>query len=834
MTPMPWMERVKDYDRNGPGVAGYYLDTVALMASLCPMYVSVRNRSGDYERSDDPILQVALDAYRGALQSQSDLVFAAVRGREALGRVWVIRDDETGYNVTPVTRAIDAERIGWTDLYGRARISPVSAAWRSWYPDPYEPWEPISPMRRALPDLRRLRSFARNQTRAADSRMTTNGIVSFPLDPAAAGARPYDGLDNPAQGTGGRQGVPKAIDDFIEMAKLAHTDDEGPASMVPFPHEGPPPVFTELGRMIDPSALEGERIAIEGFARAVNFPQQLLTQGPGAANHWNEFLVQETAVKLSLAPKLQPVCDDVLVFHLRPMIEQFRRSLTEWRRSVDPRHVKVEFDLSFLLRRPSQVTEMLEAYRLGIATRQEVADELGLKGEVLTLPNGLSEFEMWELATMGKGAPYAEVDRDNNLIVPDPGMSGMGGPPGLPIGDQTGDPAALPAGPPSTDVGGQVADALGAGGGDAGGPPGGGDGTVTLPAGPPVTAALPMLPRMSVGKARAVQAMIEAAESPPDASDQGAAVESTSVTAALDTDPEVETTRRLWADAAANDVKVSAELAGILAAVSQAVQVEVAKQVIVAHPPRSEIRQRLAKLPVDQVWAEADPAVKANFPVDQVVADTVDRYRPQVQAAYDDAASGFLDRWGGVIAAVVVTGALVAATDTLLHGFNGWAVGRYRPTLVVTGQRPRVPRPRPTGPGVPVDVEPSGLGLVTGAGEPAVPPTTIVRDSMIVAGGARQDRNDLPIRDAGGNPTPESGGQWQGGSGWLTGHNVVAASPRPPIRWRWRHAFIRRPKVPFQPHVDLDGKVFDRPSDVPGGFFPSDHLWCGCAMLPEV
>ena len=138
------------------------------------------------------------------------------------------------------------------------------------------------------------------------------------------------------------------------------------------------------------------------------------------------------------------------------MIERFRHGLTEWRRSVDPRHIIVEYDLSFLLRRPSKTTEMMEAYRLGIATRQQVADELGIEGDILPLPNGLSEFEMWELATMGKGAPYAEVDRENNLIVPDP-MGGMGLPPA--------DPNAVtdvPLNAP-TDAGGAVSEALGTG-----------------------------------------------------------------------------------------------------------------------------------------------------------------------------------------------------------------------------------------------------------------------------------------------------------------------------------------------------------------------------------
>lgn len=839
--PMPWQEKVKDYDRNGPGIAGYYLDTVALMASLCPLYVSVRTPSGDWERSDDPILQVALDAWKGTLMSQPDLVFHAVRGRESLGRVWNIKDPETGHNVVSQITNLDDNRVGWRDLYGRPRITPIFAAdgsvlvWRSWYPDPYEMWEPTSPMRRALPNLRRLRSNVRNQTRAFDSRMTTNGILNFPIDPASAASRPFDGIDGPQQGTGGPQGVPQEIRDYMELAKLAHEDDEGVAAMVPFPRVGTPAVWTAVGREIDMGALEGERVALEGFARDVNFPQQLLTFGPGSANHWNEFLMQETAVKLSLAPKLQPVCNDVLVFHLIPMIHRFRSSLTEWRRSVDPRHVKIEFDLSFLLRRPSQVMELFRAYELGIATREQVAEELGLKGDLLAIPNGMSAYEHWELATPGKGAPYAEVDREGNLIVPDP--AAMGGAPPM-------DPAALPgaplpadpaaAGAPSVDAGAGMAQALGL-------PPTPGQ-TVTEPAPPSVVAALPPV-RWSAAKAQSVREMraiaaAEAAESPPDADPDHSAVVVASVTAALtDTeaeDPEVVAARKLFADAANADVRLSAELAGLLAALAAEVEREVARRVIIAHEPRSEIRAKLGRLPLGQVWQAADPEVKARFPLEETVNEVVARFEPQVQAAYEEAAQGFLERWGGVIAAVVVLAAIGAAVKSFSSGFEGWAIDRYRPRRAeapsaarMRAGRPSVPTRDPNGP--------SGLGMRTLTGESAVPPTMIVRDSMIVAGGAEPGRgNDLPVRDAGGNPTPTTGGPWRGGTGFLTGHNVVAAAPARPVRWRWRHAFIRRPKVPYPPHENLDGDVFDRPGDVPGGFFPSDHPFCSCAMLPEV
>lgn len=836
--PMPWQEKVKDYDLNGPGIAGYYLDTVALMASLCPLYVSVRTPSGDYERSDDPILQVALDAWRGTLMSQPDLVFHAVRGRESLGRVWNIKDPETGHNVVTQITNLDDTKVGWRDLYGRPRITPIYGGpgqaplvWRSWYPDPYEMWEPTSPMRRALPNLRRLRSNVRNQTRAFDSRMTTNGILNFPIDPATAASRPFDGIDSPEHGGGGQRGVPQEVRDYMELAKLAHEDDEGVAAMVPFPRVGQPAVWTAVGRELDMGALEGERVALEGFARDVNFPQQLLTFGPGSANHWNEFLMQETAVKLSLAPKLQPVCNDVLVFHLIPMIERFRASLTEWRRSVDPRHVKIEFDLSFLLRRPSQVMEMFRAYELGIATREQVAEELGLKGELLTIPNGMSAYEHWELATPGKGAPYAEVDREGNLIVPDP-AAGMGAPmdpaalpPGAPL---PGDPAA-----PAVDAGSSMSQALGM-------PPAAPNGTVTEPSPPPVVAALPPV-RWSAEKARSVhehRAIAAAAESPPDPDPDRSAVVVASVTAALtgteatDEDPEVVATRKLFADAAAADVRLSAELAALLAALAAEVEREVARRVIMAHEPRSEIRSKLGKLPLGQVWQNADPKVKSEFPLDETVNEVVARFEPQVQAAYEEAAQGFLERWGGVIAALVVLAAVDRAVRAFSVGFGDWAIDRYRPRR---REAPSAARMRARPPVLSRDPNgPSGLGLRTMQGEPAVPPTMIVRDSMIVAGGAETGRNDLPVRDAGGNPAPTTGGPWRGGTGFLTGHNVVAASPVRPIRWRWRHAFIRRPKEPFRPHLELDGEVFDRPGDVPGGFFPSDHPHCSCGIIPEL
>ena len=756
----PWQVRVMDYDRNGPGVAGYYLDVVALMAAMCPMYASVRSKTGEYTRSDDPVLHVAVEAWRGTLMSQTDLQFFAVRGRESLGRIWHIQDPETGYNVTTATKQHDDHRIGFVDLYGRQRIVSKQNVWMSWVPDPYEMHEATSPMRRSLGDLKRLRSFLRNQNRSSDSRLLTNGIVSFPTDQNDVN-RPYKNSGDNTIGNGGSSGDGSAvIDDFMDIAKLAHSDLEGesPASMVPFPHKGPAPIYTELGRLIDPVALEAETKAIEAFARSVNFPQQLLTMGPGASNHWNEFLTQETSVKIFLAPKLAPICNDVTEFHLRPMIEKFRAGLTSWE-SIDPRHVKIEFDLSFLLRRPRMFTELFQAYQMGWITREQGMAELSVPGEMLQIPTGMSEYEHWQLATGNKGAPYAETDGDNNLIVPDPNAMG-----GMPPVDPMADPNAAPT---QEDAGGMVAEALG------------------IP---------------SAGGA------------PPDPA--GAAVAEPGLPVAAALDPVEDVSAELFEDASKQDVQVAAELTGVVNMIIAAAQAEIARQIIVAHPARSEKRRELAALPVDEVWDNADPTVKANFDVDTVLQTTIERYRPQIEQVYADAAQTFLDKWGPTIAAILVTGAVLAATDALLSGLYGWASGRFVRDSVVNAGTLTV--------------------IANGVSRAAKPPASIVRESMVIAGGAQTDRNGRMLLDAGNNPSPVAGGEWKGNTGWLTGHNVTTAAPTAPVAWRWHHSWFRTPVEPFEPHRVLDGRLFDSPGDVPGGLYPGDHPNCGCGITPEV
>lgn len=422
-----WEDEVIDFDRNGPGILGYYLDTVALLATMVPFVVEELNSDGRWERSEDGVLSAIAAAFRGHLPqiTQAELVFRAVRAREALGRCWIIADQELGWCVTArgVPQDDPDKSLVWTTMYGTQRKTPGDRVYYSWVGDTYDDWLPTSSVRRALPDLRRIRAAVRNQTRTSNSRMLTNGLLAFP-DGEFSTSRPMASTRNDDGTESELTGVDALLDDFLDLAKLGFADDDSPAANIPFPYIGQKAEWISLGGDIDQGSFDSERMGIEGFARSVNFPQKLLTEGPGDSNHWNEYLLNETMIRVGLAPKVDPVADQVTACHFRPLIALFSRQLSDWHKV--PARCRIVPDYDRLLQRPKQGAEMLSAYQSGVASRQEVADAFNITDK-LDLPNGMSEFEFWELVSHVSGAPYSETDPDGNLIVPAAPGGAMGG-----------------------------------------------------------------------------------------------------------------------------------------------------------------------------------------------------------------------------------------------------------------------------------------------------------------------------------------------------------------------------------------------------------------------
>lgn len=760
-----WQRRVIRYDRDGPGVLGYYLDTVGLLASLCPLIPETMGRDGVWMRSDDPVLNVTLAGYKSELFSQPELVANHTRHREALGECWIIWSEDIGWIVATipnVTSTRSGDSIDFTDPYGNKRRISKERAWKSWIPDPYEPWLPTSPVRRAIPELRRLNAATRNQTRSAESRLVMNGLLAFPTDDG--GARP---LREAVNGGPQKDGVEQVLDDYVELAKESFDDDDAPSASVPFPYIGAPATYIELGRSIDGGALQVEEKALEAFARSVNFPAQLLTMGPGAANHWNEWLLQDVQHKMGLAPKLVPVCNDITEFYFRPMLRNIKNRVGSW--NVNPDRVRVSFDMSFLTKKPDTTSQAMEAYRLGIASRDQVAQMLGIDDQMV-IPTGLSEYEHWELATGGKGAPYAEVDPEGRLIIaPPPGEMPMMDeqmPPEEPMMDEQMPPEEPmmdeqmpePAAEPSTTE------------------------MQAPPAAPPaVTAAL-------TNEERAVRSMI----------DQLGEI----------------------------DVRLEAELSGLVAAIKATAEQEVAKEVIKQLPPRSAQRARLRELPADQVWEAVPEEVRRKVDVAGIMERVNDQYEQSVQDVFNDAAAQAQETWeeqGWTVPQFL----LAAGVTVLLAGVTAEIVGAFGDLLaapvtvpadliddVVERERRRARRRR--------RAMRSGASAMT------------IRSAMSAAAGGKIDNENRLVPSQSGMPATVDGQEWKGSTGMALGHQSALNFEQMPdwrLGYEWKHSFFGRPREPFAPHLALDGRRFVHAADVPGGLFPGDHPHCRCALL---
>jgi len=617
-TPLDWQSKVIRFDRDGPGILGYYLDTVALLASLCPLVPAVRGGDGKWQRSDDPVLNVLAAGYRSPLFEQHELVSLHVRHREAVGEAWVIWSHDIGWSVITVpniTASTSDGSVRWTDPYGIQRTTPGDRTYKSWVQDPYEPWLPSAPTRRALPNLKRMHASVRSQIRAADSRLITNGLMAF--DPGdGPDARPL--RTTPADPGETRDGADKIIDDFIEFATLAFQDDDSVAAHVPFPYLGAPAQHVDVGRGIDQYAMAMEEKAIEAFSRDVNFPAQLLTSGPGAANHWNEWILQEVQQKMGLAPKLNPVCADITSIYFRPAVRAMRNRVGSW--DMDPARVRLEPDYTFLTSKPDKAAKAIEAYRSGAIGREEMVDELGFS-QLMELPDGLSEYEHWQIVTGRPGAPYIEVDAQNRVIVApeDPGGGGFEGLADLPLAD---------------DEGAEDAELV--------------DAPAELPAGDDPGAVEEAMPEEPVVAA---------------------------VAALSGEDEDLET---LIERLIAVDVALAAALTGMASMAATAAMVEVAKAVIRAYPPRHEDRARLRELPPEEVWAAADSSVRASVDVEAVAAEALAPYREQIEEQFAEAAAAIAQlhsdsESSSAIPEILVAAATLALLAAITRSVYRWA-----------------------------------------------------------------------------------------------------------------------------------------------------------------
>lgn len=222
--------------------------------------------------------------------------------------------------------------------------------------------------------------------------------------------------------------------EWIEIASEAIRTPGTAAGVVPLPIKVPAEYVDKIKHLdftlqIDEKIIEKRDSAIKRLASQLNVPPEVLL-GMGDLNHWNAWAVDETSLKVNVAPDAELIASALTTGYLQPRLKASR--VEDWANWV------VWYDMSELTLRPDRSDDAIALYdRLeinGAALRRETgfneADkpsdeelkEQGLKIIIKTLPSGgpsaLSELtgenvNITAVATAPTGdtpAPDAEPD----------------------------------------------------------------------------------------------------------------------------------------------------------------------------------------------------------------------------------------------------------------------------------------------------------------------------------------------------------------------------------------------------------------------------------------
>lgn len=291
---------------------------------------------------------------------------------------------------------------------------------RIWDRDERMPWKASSPARAALATMREIDMYNRYIMATLISRVALNGVwlipdeVTLPVNPA------YAEQQDPF------------FAELLDVMRTVIKNPGSPASAAPLPLRVPGELIEKFRHMtfatpLDDKIFEAREGALRRLAASLNLPQEVLT-GLGNTNYWSSATLEESAIKIHIAPKVEIVTRGLTVGYLAPMMKSAGESMV----TKDGNRIVVWYDTTQLTQRPDRSDLALQLNdRIIIsdaATRRETgfteADKPSTKEEKRMLQRGLVR-QGGQLA----GPAYEELTGDK-MEIPQPMLPGMSGSPG--------------------------------------------------------------------------------------------------------------------------------------------------------------------------------------------------------------------------------------------------------------------------------------------------------------------------------------------------------------------------------------------------------------------
>lgn len=433
-TPDAWQDEAWQY-YSDLGEFRYAADWEANMLSRVRFYAAKLEPGTDEPvRADAGTAVDLMTTFAGGVAGQAQIMAGLGTQLSVPGEGYLIVENVNGIENWSV-RSIDEVRAARGAYEVIDENSPkTGVAWRPLAAESMAPirvWRPNkryhhladSPARAARTTMRELELVNRHIVAQYLSRLASAGVWLVP-----------DEITFPV-----REEFADAPDPFmaewIEIASEAIRTPGTAAGVVPLPIKVPAEYVDKIKHLdftlqIDEKIIEKRDSAIKRLASQLNVPPEVLL-GMGDLNHWNAWAVDETSLKVNVAPDAELIAAALTTGYLQPRLKA--SSVEDWANWV------VWYDMSELTLRPDRSDDAIALYdRLeinGAALRRETgfneADkpsdeelkEQGLKVIIKTLPSGgpaaLSELT-GERITITPVAPLAPGEEAAPAAEPEP------------------------------------------------------------------------------------------------------------------------------------------------------------------------------------------------------------------------------------------------------------------------------------------------------------------------------------------------------------------------------------------------------------------------------
>lgn len=335
----------------------------------------------------------------------------------------------------PLRYQINDQRNHWRTLSDDSLVS------RVWWPDDEINWMSSSPVLGALPIMREVDMYNRYIMAILLSRVVNNGILLIPTEVALPSLPAFKDAADPFMAQ------------LIDAGQKAIKNPGTAGSAFPMPLKVPAQFIehfkhltfaTEMGLKV----LEDRDKALVRLANSLNMPSEVLT-GMGAVNHWGQWQLEESAVKIHIAPVIEVIVEGLTQTYLRPMLKAAGSPLVD--KAGDP--FVVWYDYSALIQQPDRSGEAFQLHDKGLLSNEALVRETGFDEDDMPKETQGMKLEDQALLKIAMGAgpdsmAALSLLTGNEAIATTPQRVTATDPNATPT-DQTNPPPAESLGPPT-------------------------------------------------------------------------------------------------------------------------------------------------------------------------------------------------------------------------------------------------------------------------------------------------------------------------------------------------------------------------------------------------